>query len=301
MRQITIYFLLLSCIVANGQTSTYHPLPESNAVWTCNAYLYCFPEGGTGDYDYIVAIDGDTLIQNQTYKILEVPFSIDNSTGNCFGLTTGYRGAFRQEIPNKKVYFIPPSETAEQLLFDFTMEVGDTVKGYLATYNPNRSITSIDSVIVGNSYRKRWNVGAGSTINLIEGVGSTFGFFQPLLGVLNHEPSYATTCFQENAITLYPETASECLVVTTVQSNARRKLTPSVFPNPSANAVQLKFGSMAVNLTLNVFSSLGELVSSKRLKDIDSYNLMLPEVRGVYLLQLIDQYGDESVLRVVKE
>jgi|GEM_PF-628475 len=304
MRLIIIYFLLLSNVIANGQTSTYHPLPESYAVWNVYYQYSCFGlgNGGSTAYDYPIVISGDTVIQNQLYKKLETPFFLGTTIGDCYSIPVdpAYQGAFRQDISNKEVYYVPQFGTEEELLFDFNMEVGDTVKGHLATYNDNHIITSIDSILVDNNYRKQWNIGASSGLRLIEGIGSTFGFFKPLPSVLSHQPFFDLTCFQENGTTLYPENTTDCLVVTDIQSVTNEKLATTAFPNPSTEAVQLNFGKTVSCLTVNVFSSLGELISSKQIKYLDSYKQILPEVQGIYLIQLIEGNGDESVLRVVK-
>ncbi|MBK6397641.1 MAG: hypothetical protein IPF75_05100 [Bacteroidetes bacterium] len=47
------------------------------------------------------------------------------------------------------------------MLYDFNLEVGDTVHGYLGSWlfsNNLDTVTAIDSILVGNSYRKRWSI-----------------------------------------------------------------------------------------------------------------------------------------------
>jgi len=110
------------------------------------------------DYElvnYSYTFSGDTLINNLTYHKLTTPFAKPYVGGS------GYRGAIRQDIVAKKVFFIPLREISEKVLYDFTLQVGDTVK-VKPYYSPRDTVQSIDSVLVGNTFRKRWQITYGA-------------------------------------------------------------------------------------------------------------------------------------------
>jgi len=69
------------------------------------------------------------------------------------------------------MFIFVPGDTAEMLLYDFDLEVGDTLP---VTYNnpPGVYVTAVDSFYTSAGYRKRFML-AGDTWSkfLIEGVG----------------------------------------------------------------------------------------------------------------------------------
>ena len=73
MKKLLLLFSTMLTLFANGQTSVYHPFPDSNAVWNIHFQLYCFANG-TGDENYSITISGDTLINSQTYHKLTTPY-----------------------------------------------------------------------------------------------------------------------------------------------------------------------------------------------------------------------------------
>lgn len=210
MKQFLLFCFYLTTLLAIGQTSVYHPFPDNNAVWNFHFQANCFSMGDGNDY-YSINFSGDTLINSQTYHKLTTPFVETYSTGSCSGTLTGYKGAIRQDITAKKVFIVPPTETTEELLYDFNMQVGDTVKGYIATiYPPADTVISIDSVLVGSTYRKRWNINNCYNIYIIEGVGSTYGLLEISPDCMFDHADYSLTCFQQNGRPLYPDTITNC-------------------------------------------------------------------------------------------
>ena len=74
-----------------------------------------------------------------------------------------YLGGFRES--NKQVYFIPREDSVEYTLYDFTKQVGDTM---LVGYGYEHVIDSIDSVIAGTGYRKRYQFSEITTLRALE-------------------------------------------------------------------------------------------------------------------------------------
>lgn len=92
-----------------GQTSIYHPFPDSNAVWNFHIQAYCF-QNGDGDENYSIILLGDTIINSQSYHKLTTPFVESYSTGSCGATQTGYKGAIRQDSAAKKVFYVQPTK-----------------------------------------------------------------------------------------------------------------------------------------------------------------------------------------------
>lgn len=214
MKKFTKYLLLagvLFTIVTKLQSTTYHPFPEQNAIWN----FHMIDIGIEGSYEdfFSRSLTGDTLIGNQTYHKLTKHFV-------RAAPLRYYCGAIRQDIAAKKVYFIAPTETSEYLLYDFSMQVGDTVKGYTQIGRVEKdTVISIDSVLVGNSYRKRWLVHSGYDIYFIEGIGSTYGMIVPSPGNTADLPAYSLLCYSENNQTLFPDSQTKCDLINGIESN----------------------------------------------------------------------------------
>ena len=146
---LLLVFIVSTPLFSNAQSSNYHAFPDSNAVWNFK-YQQMW---GCDIFEYSIELLGDTLINNLIYHKLIIPYVSENCN-----VKKGYQGAIRQDTTQKKVYFFAPDSSSEQLLYDFTMEVGDNLKGYLAidftTYRD--TVAKIDSVLVNGIYRKRW-------------------------------------------------------------------------------------------------------------------------------------------------
>jgi len=194
MKKFSLFFLI--CLLTISFTKTniaqvYYPFPDSNASWRIVQYNY--PPGQFPPYlqlfDYIIS--GDTLINDMQYvKITRNDYDIACSRTI---LGSYYAGAYRNDIAAKKVYFIPPEENEEVLLYDFSLEPGDTVP---LTYNnqlyPELMVWYIDSVYCYNEYRRRIVFDYSA---IIEGIGADEGLLEPISG---YEPLYGRWCYYQN-------------------------------------------------------------------------------------------------------
>ncbi|MGE0635696.1 MAG: T9SS type A sorting domain-containing protein [Bacteroidia bacterium] len=175
-----------------AQTNVYHPFSDS-AVWRidyvhntlvqyqCNIHYYF------QDYS-----SGDTLINAQVYKKIKRSYIyIDtvlcsNSTSAPNIIGTGYIGALRDDTLANKAFFLFPNTDTDSLLYDYNLNVGDTMDGFIsrAPWDNNRIVLSIDSVLITGEYRKRWNFDSINTpvgndpFYLIQGIGTSCGLIE---------------------------------------------------------------------------------------------------------------------------
>ena len=174
-------------VAVKGQADAYHALPLANGIW-------CMTTGctdpGCGDTGYIRTYsNGDTLIDGNTYAVM-VSDLIPTTTGACCQIPMVEPIAYiREDSSARKVYLRTDLITSDSLLYDFSLEVGDTLKGYLgATAALPLAVISIDSALVDGTYHKRLNFDTSAVclrFAMIEGVGSTngllacdYGYFQ---------------------------------------------------------------------------------------------------------------------------
>jgi len=283
-----ILLAMVLALSATAQQSVYHPFPDSNAIWNMHYTMYCFG-GGIGDDYYSITFRGDTVINGTSYHRLTTPFIQSNTTGNCGGVNLGYRGAIRQDVAGRKVYFVPPAAASEQLLYDFNLQVGDTVKGYLESWaTPKDIVQAIDSVLVGTSYHKRWKINSCYNIWLIEGIGSTYGLTELSPGCITDLADYSIVCFRQNGSTLYPDTTTPCELITSVPTHDQNSFQVSVYPNPSNGVFTITFADPVNVREIRLADLTGHLILDQMITSqsrITIGNLG----RGTYLLQVIGQ------------
>jgi len=301
MKKLLLFVALFYVLSAYSQTSVYHPFPDSNACWNIDmSQGMCFL-GGWSDEKYSIIISGDTAINGQTYRKLYSPFvKFTNNSGYCTQQNfQGYKGAFRQDIPDKKVYFIPPALTAEQLLYDFSMNPGDTVKGYLQqAWGTTDVVQEVDSVLVGDSYRKRWLINPCYNIQLIEGVGSTYGLLQPSPGCMTDMAYYEINCFSLDGVSLYPETSTECLLITSIDGHMADYEAVQIYPNPSN-------GSFTVGVLkpdgidkIRVTDMVGNCVFQKQINNQELFSISGLN-RGTYILTIVDKNSRTTSRKII--
>jgi hypothetical protein len=236
--------LLLTLTTGQGQTNVYHPIPTSEVVWREYKGVY---QCGCSDYQHAIA--GDTTIAGQTYsKIIRSGVSYwTNQQGFCTNLYPAYyseyAGAYRNDSINKKVYIVPTDSLTEQLLYDFDLHLWDTLSHTFLheTSTLDLYVTIVDSVLIGNSYHKRFGYYPNQYFDLyyaylIEGIGSEFGLLGNRLGgeygFLSRPFECGTTliCVKQDNRTIYPDTNYQCdLVITQIQNpieKNRFRITP---------------------------------------------------------------------------
>ncbi len=270
MKKTVLFTWLLITLFAKGQSTTYYPFPERNATW--NFTFLAINMSGPEDYveSYSITFSGDTLINNLTYHKLTTPF---------VALRKGYRGAIRQDIAAKKVFIVPPAETSEQLLYDFTLQVGDTVKGYISG---NDTVESIDTVLVGSSFRKRWHINSGYRVDIIEGVGSTYGLLERSPGNGCDFPNFYLDCFKENNQTLLPDSQTNCELVSSVNSIDTDINQIGIIPNSETGSFIIEFYNSDIR-EITLIDLYGKVIVhhstiNKRTIEIDNLKV------GLYIL-----------------
>jgi len=173
MRNLLLSIFVLMGTAGLAQEYQYVPFPKENAQWNVDAMsMDCPPYPamcGQGTY----AAAGDTLINGASYtRINDVYLGQITST-------TFYR--FREDTAQRKVFLLWNGQ--EYLVYDFSLSVGDTFHISHPTVGVEESyvIEGIDTVLVGNSLRKRFNFGGPQSLPesyyWIEGIGGGAGPF----------------------------------------------------------------------------------------------------------------------------
>jgi hypothetical protein len=279
-----------------AQKSVYYPFPDSNAQWNIHYTLLGWP--GFEEV-YSILISGDTLINSLLYHKLKVPYVRVVGNSKTTEILAGYIGAIRQDTFNKKVFFIPPANLTEQLLYDFTLKVGDTVKGYLENIDGIKDVVdSIDSVLVGNKYHKRWKINSYYNICLIEGIGSTYGLIEYSPGLSVDAPDISITCFQQNGITIYPDTVNNCELISAITPIDRESEQIRIYPNPSNGSLTIEFGKSINIKELRITDLFGKIILQQQTGNLTKIKIDNLQSE-TYILTIIDKDGKITNKKII--
>jgi hypothetical protein len=288
---ISLIFLLKKI---DAQTNVYHPFPDSSALWNETSWWASTPVGNNPQIEFF---GGDTIISNIHYKkIMASGYEYASGNQTCCNYVNRYLGALRQDTAHKKVYFCNASTTKDTLLYNFNLHVGDTLKLTYINHIANTNyVSSIDSILIGTTYRKQYNINglsvssiSSSFVSLIEGIGSTLGLLEPL--VAPFESGSALNCFSQNHVTLYPAGTDSCsstVSIKEIKNNSSIILT--IYPNPAQNNFTIKTNTNEKQ-NLQVFDVNDKLVLTQTINgttNIDASTL----AQGVYNVSLTSNEG----------
>jgi hypothetical protein len=269
-----VLFIFMNVAAIFAQAQSYHPFPDSNAIWnTTGNNVFT-----NAKYEFRYGMCGDTVINSKTYS--KVYSLVDTILVNP--LST-YFGAIREDA-DKKVWFLMPGYD-ETILYDFSAQPGDTIRyqtggalcGTNITFWPQTphylTVVSIDSILLENGeYRKRWHLSGGiMSDQWVEGFGSIFwfGLFNPLISdIALCGDSYDFACFRQNYETIYLNNTNcgtcYCNIILSssdIFDNHDSRLTIS--PNPADNEIEISFSDHNGPYCVRILDLKGRQVAVK--------------------------------------
>lgn len=304
--------LLISIIfISNkGFSQNYIPFPDSAAVWV-NAQ-YWFTQGpppsppGIGTWSFMFAnnycVNGeDTLIGSNNYTKLNY----------CSG---AYKGAMRDD--NGKWLFVPKDSLNELLIFDFTLNPGDTVSVYCDFYYGHGfwgRVNSVDSILVNGKYRKRLFF---DTSYWIEGIGNTKGLLRESWANVSNYTAQLH-CMSVNDTTIYngnlvggsyfnygplsPGIPGACALNLSSNEIPNNTSIINAYPNPSNGVFTITMNQQNTQYSISVFDYLGKQIDEEKLLNNNTIEIDLSnQPNGIYLIRLKNNYGNIVTRRISK-
>lgn len=262
MKRIATITALMIIFISVLSSQNYYPLPESNSFWVSTEHdipEWCGCNGICSEEQY--RISGDTLINSLIYhKLIHSGYWISDDCEKTY-FSNGYQGAFRNDIENKKVWFVPAGEFGEGLLYEFDLQVGDTLTpGILNPYNYwDFWVEDIDSVEFGYSFRKvlliRSQLNLGEMpLRIIEGIGGQ-NLIEPMDYWLNFEVGYLFKCININDSLLYGNETCDLITGTNPELY---DLSFGIFPNPSNGQLWIRIPIVKdQSIQLEIYNSCG--------------------------------------------
>jgi hypothetical protein len=288
---------MLALTVSYSQTNIYHSFPDSNAIWNVTYGGY---QAECSKYSY--TLNSDTIVNSVTYKKILKQFSnypydlMFNGCDWCCPSPASviYAGALREDNLAKKVFYLPVGANTDTLLYDFNLAVGDPIPLSWNNWCSYMQVGSIDSVLIGTNYRKRWNMVdpnidclTAYSSSMIEGIGNTFGLLERFDFF---EQGGHLDCFSQNNQSLYPTYSpnSGCPLVSGIEELSQVGFTVS--PNPLSSQTTIQFESKLNNATLSLYNCFGQKV--KEITNINDQTIILTRdklMNGLYYAQLTQE------------
>ncbi len=302
MKNVLIILFAFSLLALNSQSQSYVPFPVSNAVW--QEVTLPYPPGIIPYYSnhFHYFISDDTLINEFTYqKIYKTEYDVECSQHI---LGTNYAGAYRNDINDKKVYFLQPGTDEEVLLYDFKLNVGDTVPQTFNNYTyPDLYVYSIDSALIGNQFRKVFTYGMQTypLIQVLEGIGAETGLIEPMeiFEYINY-----LRCFHQNDSLIWISSFADscnletdtCLSLSVQEFNANNNII-YLYPNPSEGKIKLYIENpwkYSLPLSILIFNELGNVVLQDCIIPEQEIDFDLQNRPGLYFYKI---YSDSDLIK----
>lgn len=291
-KKLLLIIVNFIAVLALGQEYEYIPIPTENAIWSESYY----PGIGNGDWMFErFAVNGDDTLINDTlynklYLFYDSVFNTEKAT---------YIGAIREDT-NKKVYFkggTPLHEfkpmngffgNNEIVLYDFSVEIGDTIYGSNVHPGIPLIVEKIDNVTIKQSHRKVISFTKYSWVKWIEGIGNLRG----LLFNSSDLPTNGTwgdlICFNYmNETIYYNEEYTECFPkISNVKENGFERELIKIYPQPALQVLNIEF-SESISGFIYLYSKLGQLLYCNGINNKTNYQINIQGFRsGFYLLKI---------------
>ena len=278
--KLIILLLLFSTFHVKAQKADYIHLLDSNKVWT-EAMIMEF-----GDFLIIDMWTGDTLSNNDTlyYEL----FSED------FGTTAQY---LREDTIEKKVYYRRDFGHDEQLYYDFSMEIGDSISFYPLTDYYMKLEQIQNENVFGEErkvyYFKRTWEQLLSHVVWIEGIGSLAGIMHPDKAASSFwtwvDP-FELNCYYYNDELQYQSYLASVYgcYFESLDTDELVNNTIKIYPNPANQSftIDLSTGDKAETVILQLYDIQGVCVKQKKIHSSKEQIDISHILSGLYFIKL---------------
>ncbi len=293
MKQLIFTIATILTFTTGLKSQNYVPFPTENVNW--NVYYVGTCEEKAPDTTLLrYTIHGDTTINEVAYKKLCL------ESGDTINPIVKAIGGIREK--DKKIYYngrtiLSSTDNKEYLLYDFTKQIGDTIK-----HNPQgwfySVILDIDSIMIDGTYRKRYEVDNHwyyqNPDYIVEGIGSVKN---GLLGHISDIPTCGThywefVCFSENNEVKYLNPSfNDCfpdnylMGVNLTKTDTQIK----IYPNPVDQNLQIE-NSTNENLSIKIIDINGCSIIEQQLNEPKKV-IKLEVKPGVYNVLITNKIG----------
>lgn len=261
-------------------------MPFEEGIWTYSLLAYDNDEQQYNTFCFDYYLVGDTIVNNKEYHIMQTSYGMLN-------------GFFREE--NSSVFYVPLPESDYQwnenleefMVFDFSLEVGDTAKIYAFGFDYYHfwelEVNSVNLIEVGGTMRKQILFGAapndfpytGCQFRWIEGIGETqrtpFYFWPSGYDCITNEAQLSFDCLELNGENII----GSCNCVDSTPTTEVFEEQIKIFPNPSSRIFQISIPENS-DFEIEVFDYQGKSIQKIMELEIDLFTFP----SGIYFVKL---------------
>lgn len=292
MKKILLIIIGLFTI-HNVNSQIYYPFPTDSATWDCLFWHQWSPDDIYLTNSQYLLI-GDTNINGVAYNKLYYRRSDNLYIGGIRedSLKNIYFFPYDEHLPTPEIIF--PSDTTEYLIYTFNnLDSGMVLPINTDVYD--LTVIGIDSVLLGDSYRKRYKIqhdGLGGEDYWIEGIGSINELFSSYTYIF--EWNYYTLCFTDTT-TYYinsPNGEDSCHYWIPVGLTENTKDEIYLYPNPASKSILIKSSLEKEMGLINIYSSTGKLIIQDKLTDCE-LKMNIERIKsGLYIVEI--DYGNRK-------
>ena len=311
MKKVTLTIsIFIQCMCSFAQKEyEYVPFPTSDAIWS-EVYRFGEYNWQPPSYERFAVNGEDTIINGKTY------YKIYMFLNNYFDVNLSkYVGALREDEQKRiwlkmdtPVHQSKPANvynTDEILLYDFSVNEGDTIKSEylnLETYNEGAIVFKIDTIQIGNTYRKKIKLRFPFDLpddfpfydyrEWIEGIGSINGLFftsRLITTTGGHEEQNYLIGFKYQDEILYFDEKYSDFYPTNIKKVISNKI-PII--SISGTDIIFEFEEKDNNSVIQIFNMTGILQTTLQNEFILNINMYS---KGIYIYKAVDNFGNSYV------
>lgn len=270
---------ILANLICSSQV--YYDFPDTNTIWNIN--LYDVNTGSSYEAIRYVFYEDTEEINDTIYNKLYVL----NGDTTLNGGTSIFYAYFREDSL-RKVYC--RFDSVDILLYDFSLEVGDTIfydyyyyEGGLTEQSHYSVLLYKGDTLVNGENRSTYYLTGGAYPDVwIEGVGSITGegLFCPIADICLCGKEYRVSCIKEESNILFQNNTvcNKCFCVQDLEMDVKTLKVNQIeyYPNPVKEILIIKYGN---DVKTEIYSIKGNLLIQSEKKEIDLSSLS----NGIYI------------------
>jgi|GEM_PF-5276079 len=304
------FFLLAGAGSICAQENLYF---DNSPVWNETTILY---DGCVHRRDFNYVVGGDSVVNNTTYKKLYTMHGLYTRSnafpapGGCTAEPSAFGGlAALIRSADSKIFVLSPDfpQQPEALLYDFNLEVGDTLP---PTWNYNQYglsdtmiVTGISLLSTPNGNMRRfaldWINYQGEAPELIEGVGF-FGLLGGLLEPMNvpFEHNATINCFGFGNDGLLPGVTTGCMRTNGLE-DPEALIHVEAMPNPASAQVLFTGAPLSGQTTARLTDMQGRTVAQKSFSAGECILETAAFIPGMYVYHIIADNGASATGKIL--
>ena len=286
--------IIFSMLSITTMAQAYHPVIELNKYWDQSdkdGWSPCSLEPRRYKFvDVFTTVNGYTYQMCKTYRLRGQPIDDDMTCPPFVADTISIETSWlREDTIARKVYIYDyDSSPTDQLLYDFTLEVGDTLKSDYACLGgsgPHWLILYAKELVTLHNGESRLKYIFDPLFlfpSYIEGIGGELGLVRPLYFFENQDRRLY--CVKKDGENIW---GSICSTVFTGIEN-EREISVDVFPNPADDVLNINLNNISEShpFSFEVFDLKGTKILTTKLESSNNTVSLTNLRHGFYIYKI---------------